>query len=810
MLVLGLLFAACEGEPSDSGKKGGEDPSAEEEIRPGEPITVVDGKVRFYLAGNVNSVRKAAGIESFDWPLFKVSISGVDYPVLHTEDGAPYIEADPASSYNAVLYREESAGYYGLSRYVGVVVPPAFFYHDFAKELDAMPLYASYCEEDGNVLKFSPLVAALKLTLSGAATIASIKVEAEASIAGTGSYQASKKALSLTKAVPFAVLNCTNRGSGINLSDGGEFMLLLAPGDYPGGLDLTICDMSHKKMSLHLDVEHLDADEVFSTSASWAPEKNLLFYDGFDTFAWGGDYAGGSSTAGFSPDGAETGPDYGTSFTGYEKAFKSADYTWAGSGYIQGGSLSQASGKTVSGYHTMSASYVRSRNIGDYNLLYHCQEYQGCLGVGTADATRGILQVPDLGISELCDLKVSFDICPKVGFRDQVCLEIYNSGIVTDVTVDGEPAVLDSDICRYMGTGGRWAVSAASIPPPTSTPVAKPWRHVEFYVENVNNATVLRLTTALEDGGYHGFYLDNLNISLAKYRRTPVNGVRILYWNIQNGMWSDQENNYNSFVAWLNRYKPDVCVFCEARSLYDAEGVWLKTSARTLEAGWPALARRYGHNYTMACQKDNYPEMISSKYPITKLKELETSEVCHGAAVVKISIGGNDLHFLSTHLWPNDYARGVAEADRAASLAAREGDIERENEMKNIVNNLLSDFTGADYLFMMGDFNCPSPLDEWYYGKGADHTDYLAQKYLMNNSNLVDVIGTRWPGNWLSSVNKDFERMDMFYATPKAYEGVQNAMIIVDDWTMVYQDNTVSGYFCRPSDHRPVLVDVKY
>ena len=812
LLIFSVLIASCQGEPSGQGNDNGKKPTdkTEEQIRPGDPIDVIDGKVRFYIGQNSGSIRKAAGIDFGDWSAFKVSISGVDYPVLLSEDGEPYIEADPASSYNAVLYREESAGYYGLSRYVGVVVPPAFFYHDFAKELDAMPLYASYCEEDGNVLKFSPLVAALKLTLSGAATIASIKVEAEASIAGTGSYQASKKALSLTKAVPFAVLNCTNRGSGINLSDGGEFMLLLAPGDYPGGLDLTICDMSHKKMSLHLDVEHLDADEVFSTSASWAPEKNLLFYDGFDTFAWGGDYAGGSSTAGFSPDGAETGPDYGTSLTGYEKAFKSADYTWAGSGYIQGGSLSQASGKTVSGYHTMSASYVRSRNIGDYNLLYHCQEYQGCLGVGTADATRGILQVPDLGISELCDLKVSFDICPKVGFRDQVCLEIYNSGIVTDVTVDGEPAVLDSDICRYTGTGGRWAVSAASIPPPTSTPAAKPWRHVEFYVENVNNATVLRLTTALEDGGYHGFYLDNVEISLAKYRRTPVNGIRILYWNIQCGMWSDQENNYNNFVAWLNRYKPDVCVFCEARSLYDATGTWLKTSARTLEKGWPALAKRYGHNYTMVCQKDNYPEMITSKYPITKLKELETSDVAHGAAVVQITIGGKDLHFLSTHLWPADYARGIAEADRPASQAAREGDIERENEMKNIVNNLLSDFSGADYLFMMGDFNCPSPLDEWYYNKGASHTDYLAQSYLINNTNLIDVIGTWWPGNWLSSVNKDFERMDMFYATPKAYEGVQNAMIIVDDWTQTWQDQTVSGYFCRPSDHRPVLVDVKY
>ena len=378
------------------------------------------------------------------------------------------------------------------------------------------------------------------------------------------------------------------------------------------------------------------------------------------------------------------------------------------------------------------------------------------------------------------------------------------------MTVDGQPAELDPGICRYEGTGGRWAVSAASVPVPTSTPAAKPWHHVEMYVENVNNSTILRLTTAMEDGGYHGFFLDNLSVSLARYRRTPVNGVRILYWNIQCGMWSDQANNYNNFVAWLNRYKPDVCVFCEARSLYDEKGEWLKSSARTLESGWPTLARRYGHNYTVACQKDNYPEMITSKYPITKLKELETSEVAHGAAVVKVTAGGKDLHFLSTHLWPSDYARGISEADRPASQAAREGDIERENEMKNIVSNLLSDFTDVDYLFMMGDFNCPSPLDEWHYNKGANHTDYLAQSYLMNNSNLIDVIGTWWPGNWLSSVNKDFERMDMFYATPKAYEGVQNAMIIVDDWTQTWQDQTVSGYLCRPSDHRPVLVDVKY
>ena len=56
---------------------------------------------------------------------------------------------------------------------------------------------------------------------------------------------------------------------------------------------------------------------------------------------------------------------------------------------------------------------------------------------------------------------------------------------------------------------------------------------------------------------------------------------------------------------------------------------------RYIGPGAESTDRYYGHNYTVVCQKDNYPEMITSKYPITKLKELETSEVAHGAAVVK-------------------------------------------------------------------------------------------------------------------------------------------------------------------------------
>ena len=40
--------------------------------------------------------------------------------------------------------------------------------------------------------------------------------------------------------------------------------------------------------------------------------------------------------------------------------------------------------------------------------------------------------------------------------------------------------------------------------------------------------------------------------------------LKILYWNIQNGMWSDQGNNYDNFVDFVKSEDPDICVWCEA------------------------------------------------------------------------------------------------------------------------------------------------------------------------------------------------------------------------------------------------------
>ena len=37
-----------------------------------------------------------------------------------------------------------------------------------------------------------------------------------------------------------------------------------------------------------------------------------------------------------------------------------------------------------------------------------------------------------------------------------------------------------------------------------------------------------------------------------KNPKNPKNNMRLLYWNIQNGMWSGQGDNYDKFVEWMS------------------------------------------------------------------------------------------------------------------------------------------------------------------------------------------------------------------------------------------------------------------
>lgn len=78
---------------------------------------------------------------------------------------------------------------------------------------------------------------------------------------------------------------------------------------------------------------------------------------------------------------------------------------------------------------------------------------------------------------------------------------------------------------------------------------------------------------------------------------------RLVYWNIQNGMWDGQTDDYQRFTDWVNLQKPDICVWCEAQPIYktgtatklDEIAEWQTDSLLT--EFWKRLSQRYGHKY---------------------------------------------------------------------------------------------------------------------------------------------------------------------------------------------------------------------
>ena len=47
---------------------------------------------------------------------------------------------------------------------------------------------------------------------------------------------------------------------------------------------------------------------------------------------------------------------------------------------------------------------------------------------------------------------------------------------------------------------------------------------------------------------------------------------KLLSWNIQDGMWCDQFNNYDEFVAYVNGFAPDIFCIQEAATHWDIDG----------------------------------------------------------------------------------------------------------------------------------------------------------------------------------------------------------------------------------------------
>lgn len=667
-----------------------------------------------------------------------------------------------------------------------VVVPSSFFL-PISQNFTMLHHYSPMAEYCGT----------LDLEIEGGEEVFTIAIEGSSLTAGRTEYASG--VFNISDGTSRIVFNATNapaeRISGGKLSA----PVLLVPGEY-SGLKIRICDKAHRVMETRIDPFSLGIGETKKISLRFEPDVDILYFEGYDSLVWGCDYASGQS--GWGPFTTATGTAADTALQGSERTETRFEAGRAGSGYIQPNDWNTVSGKTVSQAYSTSLQYLRNRGLEDYNMLFRCQEFQGCMGIGIG-GSRGILSTGMFGNMETAtDVTVEFDLWTDKGNVDDFCLYVYEGGSIESLEIDSRPVTAaSSSLSNY---------SLVTIPKSYLSNAGR-WQHIKADVSRASSSTYLRLMRNLATAGYAGCLVDNIVVRKVKVHRKS--GLRILYWNIQNGMWSDQGNNYDNFVKWVLRYDPDICVWCEASTIYET-GTYtaMDSGRRYLPANWDKLGARYGHQYSsLSAWKDNYPQAITSRYPIKKLAEIydlgNGNAIMHGAGLFSIEVSGRTLNFVTLHLWPQKYSPKAT--DRDASAAAFEGYEYKKVEMNGVLELTVGNpaYASCKDWMIMGDLNSRLLSEEWVYKLGEDSIYYSGVNEIVKNSDCVDVLSNFHPGRHFTSTS-GVARVDYVFASPSVFGSVVDAYVVMDDWTMPVQSAQFSD-FCLPSDHRPILVDLK-
>ena len=829
LLALIPMFAlaiAC-GEDPTSNNNGdnsdeGDKPNTEgDNIEKYEDIKVVNGKVRFYLSEKEDATRTITGLSARDWAKSSVIMNGKTYAVALTDEktSRPYVEVDEANSYNASLITSTSNRWHGSSTYSDIKLTHSQIYHTSASSIKAFPMYASYSKETGNKLIFNDGFAMVVVKLKGSAKISSVKVENPQgkAISGIATFMPTKGYFTINKGLDFAVLNCTNKGDFVSLSNTKNtyFRLMIAPGNYSDGLRISICDADRGAMFITTESLNLSAGDVHTIETNYECDKDLIFYEGFDNFVWGGDIMKGSEGFGFSPTADKMAVSSGTELTGYENAFTEVTYDNPGTGFIQSNTWDDVSGKGVEASHLLSESYVKSRNIGEFLYMFRAQERPGYIAIGEGNAARGIMCTSTVKkMTNIGEMKVSMRVAVEANFSRNLVIDVVHGGAIKSVSLDGtilKPSEINQKI---SGSDSSFTLPNNLLKVASSVAEAKTWLDLEFIIDGITDGSKFYINTDSASTGEHGIYVDYIKCYKVSDWNDSKN-LRILYWNIQNGMISDQHNNYDNFVKWVKKWDPDICVWCESETIYkDKTGSG--TSTKFLPNGWSQLCARYGHVYAaVGGNRDNYPQTITSKHPIKTIKKITDTDksgkpVAHGAGHFQIEVHGKKINFVTLHMWPAAHAFGAS--NTTTSAAAKEGDYYRQFEMQYIVDQTVNNPAHAseEYWILCGDTNSYSRMDDWstkYSEK--DPTKLITHDVILNQTNLKDVIAHRdCYGEKNNAILRC--RIDFIYASPKMFDHITNSIMMMDNWCGPIKKWEYYTSFSDPSDHTPVLADFKF
>lgn len=255
--------------------------------------------------------------------------------------------------------------------------------------------------------------------------------------------------------------------------------------------------------------------------------------------------------------------------------------------------------------------------------------------------------------------------------------------------------------------------------------------------------------------------------------------MRLISYNILEGMKLDKANNYNKFVSWVIDQDPDILALQEAN----------KFTQQSLEE----LAKRFNHPYVVTNIKtdDNYPVALTSKYPIQVVRKL-TKNVSHGAIHAKI----NGVNLVILHLWPMSYG------DKNGVYP--DGDAYRLGEMTLFLDSTIRKYPEEPKWLVMGDFNSVSPLDSADLA-GAANRNYQVHKHILASS-LQDALREHHNyfirscptiyGGWVQNGTTG-SRIDFIYGTQAIMRDMTRSEILMDDFTHNY------------SDHYPAMVEYR-
>jgi len=300
--------------------------------------------------------------------------------------------------------------------------------------------------------------------------------------------------------------------------------------------------------------------------------------------------------------------------------------------------------------------------------------------------------------------------------------------------------------------------------------------------------------------------------------------LRVLYWNIQNGMWAGQPDNYQKFVDWIISKDPDICIFCEAAQIYyDGTHDHMPNEERYLPAHWGELCARWGHQYHYINPRrpststpfglTNYPCGVTSRFPIDSVKIVKgrkpDSVVVNYSGWYRIHVPGVEkpLNIVTVHLKHGKFGYGVPHDQRQASAERYEGELFRANELKVILDNTVRTTKNPDkeLWIMAGDYNSYSRKDNWHYKWNNASPGFTAQDYMIFQSPFFDLVSECYPDDFLPSCGH--LRIDYMYVSRPVLNACEDVYAEPDSYTK--REHSGVSTFYIPSDHYPIIADFK-